>query len=473
MKKDDFYNMYSGFVTDKRIVERIEKTFRLMLERGSSIVNKFAENHKDKIGTYRMLSNKRFNHKDLMAASFNKCNNRIIKDNIKHVLVIQDTTEFNYNGIKQKLKSKNDKDIGPTSNNNVAGYFCHPGLVVNPEEDTIYGFSSAIFYNRSWDKKDKYERKYKQLPIEEKESFRWLETAENTKKAIDKDIQLTIIGDRESDIYEEFARVPDSRTNVLVRASSNRYIVGGNNKLFEYIAEKPIAGEYELEVSGINGRNKRVAKMELRYSPIIIPAPNDKRKENKQVQLYAIEVKESNETTPKNESPILWYLLTTHHLDSFEDAKRCVEWYKKRWLIEELFRVLKTKGFRIESSQLGSGESLKKLLALTLETAIQIMMLKLSLHQEGKKSLSMVFEKEERFFLKILNKKIEGKTKKSLNPYQKNSLAWATWVLARIAGWSGYIKSHGPPGYITIKEGYDKFKIQYEIFKLIKDVYKD
>ena len=85
----------------------------------------------------------------------------------------------------------------------------------------------------------------------------------------------------------------------------------------------------------------------------------------------------------------------------------------------------------------------------------------------------MVFEKEERFFLKILNKKIEGKTKKSLNPYQKNSLAWATWVLARIAGWSGYIKSHGPPGYITIKEGYDKFKIQYEIFKLMKDVYKD
>src|SRR5690625_4227072 len=166
-----------------------------------------------------MLNNDRFSYKEILEASFEKCATNI---DANHVLVIQDTTEFNYQGIKKKLLENNDKDIGPTSLNDIAGYFCHPGLVINPDNDTIYGFSSALFYNRSWDKKDKYERNYKGLPIEEKESYRWIETAEKSKKTIPDNVQMTIVGDRESDIYDEFKRVPDHRTNVLVRAKSNR-----------------------------------------------------------------------------------------------------------------------------------------------------------------------------------------------------------------------------------------------------------
>lgn len=56
----------------------------------------------------------------MMEASFKKCAENIDTD---HVLVIQDTTEFNYHGIKEKLFKNEDQDIGPTSRDNIAGYF--------------------------------------------------------------------------------------------------------------------------------------------------------------------------------------------------------------------------------------------------------------------------------------------------------------------------------------------------------------
>jgi len=470
MKTNKKSNPFLGFFPDKRIAKRILLTLNLMIDKGTSIVNKMADNHAEKIAVYRMLNNDRFSYKEILEASFEKCATNI---DANHVLVIQDTTEFNYQGIKKKLLENNDKDIGPTSLNDIAGYFCHPGLVINPDNDTIYGFSSALFYNRSWDKKDKYERNYKGLPIEEKESYRWIETAEKSKKTIPDNVQMTIVGDRESDIYDEFKRVPDHRTNVLVRAKSNRILVGEKQRLFEYIGSQPVQKSFELEITGKNKRAKRTAQMELRFASITIDAPGNYKGEKKKIDLSVIAVRESAVTVPKGEKPVLWYLLTTHKIETIDQALQCVDWYKKRWYIEELFRVLKTKGFRIESSQLSSGAGLKKLLALTLEAAIKVMALKLSLTQEIQKAATTLFSSTEISLLHLLTKKYEGKTDKLKNPYEVESLAWCAWTIARIAGWSGYI-SQGPPGYITIKEGYDRFTLQYEVFLMLqKDVYKD
>lgn len=470
MKNDYNLDFYSGFVPDKRIGKRLEDTLALMTEKGTSIVNKMGRDNAEKIAIYRMLSNKRINHENLMEASFRNCAKNIDTD---HVLVIQDTTEFNYHGISKKLLENEDEDTGPTSMNNITGYFCHPGLVINPKNDVIYGFSSALLYNRKWDKKSKHERNYKNLPIEEKESYRWIETAENSKRVIGKETRMTIVGDRESDIYEEFLQVPDARTDVLVRARANRNLIGQDKKLFEFLLEQPIQKSFALEISGKNKRIKRTAEMELRFTTVTINAPNNYKGEKKLIKLSAIEVRESIKTVPEKESPVLWRLLTTHELKTVDQALQYVEWYKKRWFIEELFRVLKTKGFRIESSQLSSGAGLKKLLALTLEAAIRVMALKLSLTQDIKRAGSTMFSPTEIALLYLLTTKYEGKTEKQKNPYPPSSLAWCAWTIARSAGWSGYI-SQGPPGYITIKEGYDRFRLQLEgyiIFK--KNVYKD
>lgn len=462
MKGQDFIRIYSGSLPDKRIAKRVSKTLSLMTEKGTCIINKLVHSHSEKTGIYRMLSNERFSHDDLLKASVSKCRESIDTD---HVLVIQDTTEFNYQNISNKLEQAKDEHTGPTSAEAVLGYFCHPGLVVDPENDTLYGFSSVIIYNRSRDKKKKEARKYKQLPIEQKESYRWIQTAKQSKEAIGEHTSITVVGDRESDIYEIFLRIPDERTHVLVRAKADRLLVGEEQKLFDYLSALPVKAQYDLKIAGTRQRSERTARMEVRFSDVVIGPPGNYKGQKQHINLSAVSVREHEETVPKGEQPVIWRLLTTHKIATAAQAIACVHYYKKRWLIEELFRVLKTKGFKIESSQLGSGAGLKKLLALTLEAALKVMALKLSLTQGMKKSAATLFTKAETGFLKKLNKQLEGATTKQKNPYFEGSLAWCAWAIARLGGWSGYT-SQGPPGYITIKDGYDRFCLQFQGYLL-------
>ena len=453
---------YRGLFPDKRIAKRIEKVTTDLLLSGTSTVNKAVVDHAAKTAAYRVLTNKRFNHNDILTGSYRKCAENIDTD---HVLCIQDTTEFNFNHIADKL-GKADPDIGPTTIKEIAGLFCHPVLVCDSLGQTIYGLAAASIYNRDWNKKNKYERNFQNLPIEEKESYRWIESAQNARALIAQDVTMTIIGDRESDIYDEFTRLSDSNTHILVRSRADRNIQGPIGKLYTKLQQQPLAGTSTLLLAANNSRDKRTASIELRYCQVELTAPKLYKGELKTFTLYAIEAIEVTPDLPSHQKPVLWRLLTTHQVDSLEQAQQCIEWYKQRWLIEELFRVTKTKGFQIESSQLGSGAAIKKLIALTLEAALQVMRLKLALDKKQQATAKLIFSDKRLTFMDLLLKKVEGKTTLQQNPYHKNTIAWAAWIIARLGKWTGY-KSHGAPGYITMKNGYEIFNIQYEIFEML------
>jgi hypothetical protein len=116
------------------------------------------------------------------------------------LLCIQDTTEINYTKHIGRI-GKEDINIGPVTKNDNGGYFCHPMLVVDAKHHLPLGFSSIQVWNRSWDKKNRHEREYQKLNIEDKESFRWIRSAQQTQELLSQSPQLTIIGDREADIY--------------------------------------------------------------------------------------------------------------------------------------------------------------------------------------------------------------------------------------------------------------------------------
>jgi hypothetical protein len=474
MKDKQFEGFFKGILPDSRIEKRAEKVMDDMLGFGNVVVNKFCATSTEKIGAYRMLGNNNIDHKDLAEGVYRACKNN---DRPVHVLALQDTTEVNYSNHMGRLE--NDEDIGPVTLKNNAGFFCHPVLIIDTENQIPIGISSVEIWNRPWDKPNKHERDYHNQNIEDKESYRWIKSAEATKELLQEATCITIIGDRESDIYDEFVTVPDHRTHLLIRAKINRKLWGENYNLFEKLGSSEQKASYTLDIRNNRKRVKRKAKMSLRYEKVKIKHPKNRPLENRPsyVEMWAIEARELPESVPGKEEPILWRLLTTHPIECAEDALKCVEWYSLRWFIEELFRVLKSKGLAIEESQLETGAGLKKLAVMALQVALTTMILKLSLTNSHKINANIIFSKGQLYFLSIYMEKLEGKTEKLKNPYEPGSLQWAAWAMGRLGGWSGY-KSQGPPGYISIKDGIDRFYDKADGFQMaleflkMKDVYK-
>lgn len=466
-----YSGFYNGIFADKRLDKRMEKVSEDLLHSGTAVINAVTTNHAAKTAFYRSLMNKRIEHDTILSASYRSCVENISSE---HVLCIQDTTEFNFNGIADKL-GEDDPDVGPTTRKETNGLFCHPMIVCDSRGETVLGLADASIYNRRWGQKDKYQRDFKNQSIEKKESYRWLRSTLHTRERIPDKVTITVIGDRESDIYDEFA-MSRPNTHMLIRSRADRNITDGNGKLYAELSEQPVAETFSLELAGNRSREKRKAKIEVRFCKVNIKAPKRYNGKLKSLPLYAIEAREVTPDLAKDQKPVLWRLLTTHTVDDLSMALQCIEWYTKRWLIEELFRVVKTKGFRIESTQLGTGAAIKKLIALTLEAALQVMRLKLALERKEESKASLIFQPKEIQFLTLLLQKVEGKTEKQQNPYPRQTTAWAAWIIARLGSWTGY-KSHGPPGYITMKNGLDKFNAQYEVYCLMthsdEDVYKD
>ena len=225
-------------------------------------------------------------------------------------------------------------------------------------------------------------------------------------------------------------------------------------------------------------RESREAIIEVKFCKVKVSRPKNRINKNlpNYIELCAIETRESTKTIPPGESPILWRLLTTHQVNEVSTAILMVTWYKTRWLIEELFRLLKRQGIDVESSQLESGKGLKKLTVMALQAALKILQLRQD--RDGLCSISayVVFSEQEIEFAEtVYQAKYKGKTLLLSNPHPEGSLARMSWLIARIGGWKGY-QSTGRPGPITLKRGLDKFNLMYQgliLSELFRDVYKE
>lgn len=373
----------------------------------------------------------------------------------RHVLGIQDTTEFNYQSHSGRVHG-----LGTVGNGKDAGFFMHPLLVLDAEDGACLGAADVLLWNRL----KKADEHYPQLPIEEKESYRWIESASEGRKALSNASLVTFIGDRESDIYEYYDRIPNENTHIIARVRVDRVIQGSTSKkLYAHLDNTEVSGELIIDVPREirKGREKRKATLSIKYSQVELTRPKKcvDKGAKKTVTMYVVEAKEIN--CPSGQTPIHWRLYTTHKVDCFEKAQQIILWYRMRWNIEQIFRTMKSKGLDLESSQIECGSNLMKLAMFALCAAIQIMQLVLAREGTTHQKTKDLFSKKEQSFLLILLKTLEGKTLKQKNPYSQDNLAWASWTIARLGGWKGYTKSEGLPGPIVIGRGRERF---YQMF---------
>jgi len=374
----------------------------------------------------------------------------------KHVLILQDTSEINY-----QAKAQRKRGLGKVGNGEDVGLYVHPALAVDAATGAALGIAGATIWRRRKTKA----KNYQELPIEKKESFRWVDTALKARNALGEAACVTVIADREADIYELFARVPDARTHVLVRAEHDRALKTGG-RLYKALENAPEAGRIEFELEARPGRPRRKVTLAVRYTEVALrrPSKGSDRRDPPALRLNAIEAREID--PPPGETPILWRLLTTHEVASLADAVRMIDFYRMRWNIEQLFRALKSQGFDIEECLIADGEALENVAVVILITACQVMQLVRARGAQGEtQDASLVFSPAEITVLKAVIKEYEGKTEKQKNRFARGSLAWAAWAIARLGGWKGYA-SERPPGPITFANGLRRFQSIFEGFQL-------
>jgi len=263
------------------------------------------------------------------------------------------------------------------------------------------------------------------------------------------------VDDREGDVYPKWAMVRRAGFHLLSRAQADRKLAKGG-RLFAAAAAFPVAAAATLELPSRGpGQAGRQAGISLRYGEVEIcrPLHGCGRGVAKKVKLRLIEVRET--APPDGVEPLLWRLLTTHEIASAVEAWRIVGWYKARWAIEQLFRVMKTQGLRLEDSQVATAERLVKLAAIATKAACVDMQLVHARDGKDGEPASNVFTEAEIATLTVLTPTLEGKTEKQKNLHPPRSLAWASWTIGRLGGWNCYYGTAGP---ITMRRGMEQFQ---------------
>lgn len=352
----------------------------------------------------------------------------------RHVLAIQDTTT-----VRAEAKGR--------------CIALHPVIAVDALEGALLGLVDARFFVRHGSKAS--ERKTKAFT--QKESRRWLEGAERAAGlAACGAACVTVIADREADIYEDFAFKPEG-VEVLIRACQDRALADGS-RLFQRADKLPEAGHMTVELPAAPGRRARQTTLALRFCPVDIARPTSRKGTAEFRALpasVALSLVEAVEVAPPPGQPAAhWRLLTSHRVADAADARRIIGFYRERWVIEQLFRTLKTKGFDVEALRLAEGGPFEKLVAASLVAAVTVLQLVRERDGAAKRPLEDAFDADDQPVLEALSTSLEGKTERQKNPHPRGSLAYAAWVFARLGGWTGY---YGKPGPVVMLHGLVQF----------------
>ena len=278
----------------------------------------------------------------------------------RHVLAIQDTTEVKFPTTAQRRRG-----LGPVKKGNAFGLLVHAMVAVDAETGSCLGLVGGDVWSRDGVNPTPHRKR----SFADRESVRWVDAAQQAKRVLALAAMVTVVGDREADIYPAWGSVPAANIHLLTRAMSDRSLKGGG-LLFAAADGFPAAGQRKIELPARDpGQPKRTAVVEMRYGEVEICRPRGEQDRSlpATVRLRLVEVQEIE--PPEGEEPLHWRLLTTHELSDTAGAWRIVRWYQLRWVIEHLFRVMKSQGLQLEDSQLATADRLVKLAAAATKAA--------------------------------------------------------------------------------------------------------
>lgn len=272
------------------------------------------------------------------------------------VLAVQDTTILNYSSHPETA----GLGIISTKAQKQRGLAMHSSLAL-----TTNGMNLGLLTLDIWARKNqpstltKAERQ--KLPIEEKESFKWIKALRLTAALTPDRVTVVTVADRESDIYDFMVEARNLKTSYLIRAAHNRQLQANEttiDALWPYMEKQPVLGELLIHIPQTGQRPARTATVDVRSTAVTVKAPPSFQKDTPEtLDVSAVWLREINPPTGKGVEPVEWMLLTNVKVDSYQDALERINWYAQRWQIEVFHKILKS-GCTVEKCRLETAERL-------------------------------------------------------------------------------------------------------------------
>lgn len=432
--------------------ERLGKRFRSLLEQLSSSpgdsIPLVCQDWANTKAAYRFFSNARVSETDILAGHFQATRDRFTATE-GTVLVLQDTSEFSYQrekpeliGFTRRVKTGNGGYAEPQTST-VCGILMHSSLAVTTEGLPL-GLAAIKFWTRK-----KFTGRYAlnkpnptRVPIEAKESIRWLENLRQSTALFDDPARCVHIGDRESDIYELFCEAQELRTHFIVRACVDRMAGDGHHTIADEMEEVRVKGLHRIEIRDKKG-NIREAVLELKYRRIRVLPPWGKYKRYSPLTLTVIHAQERD--APDGCEGVDWKLITDLPVRSNKEAIEKLDWYALRWKIEVFHNILKS-GCKAEDSKLRTAERLVNLIATFCIMSWRIFwmtMINRSVEDASPKLALTPLE------IELLDRLVKDKAK---NASQRKTLSHYLTKIARLGGYLARANDP-PPGNIVMWRG--------------------
>lgn len=347
---------------DKRLAVRSKRLLSALSQNPEASINASCDGWSDTQAAYRFFNNKSVSPEQILAPHREATQRRASEHPV--VLFVQDTTELDYTDHPQ-LDAKYLADC------NHRGLYMHAQLAVTPEKLCL-GVMAIDFHERELESLGKSKER-KTWPIEEKESFRWLQGYRRACAlgVACPETQVVMVADREGDIYDIFVDAQEGAqppVDYVVRAQEDRSTFEpdpslgkkGYRKVRDEVAESQLLMERVIELVETPKRKARQATVEIRAITVEVKPPHA-RARLPSVTYNVVYVKEIG--GPQDGTDVDWLLITTLPIETMDEILAVVNYYLARWSVEIYFRILKT-GCRVEDIQLETTRRLKNCLAM-------------------------------------------------------------------------------------------------------------
>ena len=356
--------MATAELDDKRLNERLTRVISDLGSRSTASIPAACGGHAEMTAAYRFFDNDKVTWEKILEPHYERTGQRIAGQDV--VLLVQDTSEIDVTRPEVQVVG-----AGPLDGSARFGAFLHLLEAFTPNGTPWGGVWSDIWARdepegRPASKSDEDKRRQGRVtPIEEKESYRWLHGLRQAREVAQESPGVTCVcvGDSEADIYELFdePRGDQNPVHLLVRACHDRALTqesdGAGRRIGDALLGAPVLFTQVISVRGRKAkvscetrvrrqpRENRATEVEVRAASMTLRPPWRPDRVLSPVTVNVVLVREID--PPEDDTAVEWILVTTLPVGDVEQVRQVIQYYTVRWMIEVLFRTLKS-GCRVE-----------------------------------------------------------------------------------------------------------------------------